>query len=317
MEQEQNETSCCTLTPLRTGDPNTLSQDRDADAVRRQFRTPFRLLSSSHKTDKCSSVSVLVRALYLTPGLLCPNATESCLAACLGHSIGRMHIPAHAVVRDTRTAFYLEQPKRFISRLSEELHCLIEDAHRLSCQPAVRLNGTSDIPWERIRPELFAEFRSLQFYDYTKSASRMTAFLGESSWPSNYHLTFSAALENHGQARELLAAGGTVAVVFWHQLPQRLWDFPVVDGDAHDARFLDPHSAVIGLRAKGAARVDLHGFTVRLCPGCHPEDHELELLYAATDTHLSTTHQCPKCQLRLRDRYILPPGPAPAQKHAA
>ena len=65
----------------------------------------------------------------------------------------------------------------------------------------------------------------------------------------------------------MLELGGTVAVVFWPEIPQSS-RIPVINGDEHDARFLDPAGTIVGLTAKGQARFDLSGFTVRLCPEC-------------------------------------------------
>ena len=40
-------------------------------------------------------------------------------------------------------------------------------------------------------------------------------------------------------------------------------DTPVFNGDTNDLRFLDPKGAIIGLYAKGKAKKDCTGFTVR------------------------------------------------------
>jgi hypothetical protein len=47
-----------------------------------------------------------------------------------------------------------------------------------------------------------------------------------------------------------------------HELPESWRGVHVVDGDAHDLRFLDQHrfGLVVGLRAKGQAKKDKHGF---------------------------------------------------------
>jgi hypothetical protein len=68
---------------------------------------------------------------------------------------------------------------------------------------------------------------------------------------------------NHDAARNFLDQGGTVAVVFWPEVPQSHWGKPVIDGDTHDARFLDQPGTIVGLKAKGKAKHDQTGFTVR------------------------------------------------------
>jgi len=187
---------------------------------------------------------------------------------------------------------------------------LSAEASLFELRPAVRLNGSSDLPWERFHPSLFREFREIDFFDYTKVFARMQRYLqlshAEGSWPSNYHLTFSAAANNHAQARKVLEQGGNVAVVFWPHIPDSWWGFPTIDGESHDARFLDSAGVIVGLKAKGLARVDLQGFTLRPCPRCAPEARKLQLQLAHRGTHLATLHECVRCGFQLRERHKLP-----------
>jgi hypothetical protein len=178
-----------------------------------------------------------------------------------------MQMPSSARARDRRSALYLEDQDHFLTLLRADLYELRETARHLGMTPAARLNGTSDIPWERLYREVFEEFPEIRFFDYTKLRPRMWAFLdgqsGGAAWPENYHLTFSLSEKNRGDAIELLRRGGNVAVVFWPDLPKSWLGYPVIDGDEHDARFLDPKGVVVGLSAKGIAREDLTGFVVR------------------------------------------------------
>lgn len=197
-----------------------------------------------------------------------------------------------------------------MARLRLELaeHC--HAANRLNLRPAVRLNATSDLPWEHLHPELFSDFPQAHFFDYTKVVSRMHNFMTSSpdnrSWPENYYLTFSATPTNHDQARRVLRLGRNVAVVFWPEIPPSLWGHPVIDGDKHDARFFDPEGAIVGLKAKGLAQVDVSGFTVRLCPHCRPSAEELHLRFACQNTRRITVHECPRCGYELRQQHALP-----------
>ena len=227
---------------------------------------PKYLLGTSLKTEKSRSVGVLAKVLYFTPGVFCSHATQGCLAACLGHSSGQMQMPTHALARNRRTALYVEKNQLFLQMLIVELSQLEEEARRLGLIPAVRLNGSSDLPWERLHPELFSEFPNIHFFDYTKVPSRMGQFLNDPTWPKNYHLTFSAQPNNHEEARNFLDQGGTVAVVFWPEVPQTHWGKPVIDGDKHDARFLDQAGTIVGLTAKGQAKNDQTGFVIRTAP---------------------------------------------------
>jgi hypothetical protein len=129
----------------------------------------------------------------------------------------------------------------------------------------VRLNGTSDIAWERVDPDLFQLFSGVQFYDYTKSPQRMRNYL-TGLLPENYHLTFSRTESNEPECSKVLARGGNVAVCF-ATLPPLGIEYlgaPVVNGDAHDLRFQDRSGVVVGLTAKGRAKHDRTGFTVRV-----------------------------------------------------
>lgn len=293
-----------TLRLLPSGDPRTQFHHASAAQILAESHPPRRLLSTSAKLDKCESVGVLARVLYLTPGVFCPAATDGCRRACLGHTSGRMQFLTHAVARDARTALYLDDPELFIKRLRAELTLLETDALQYRMQPAVRLNGSSDLRWERLHPQLFSDFPDLQFFDYTKLTIRISRFLlGE--LPSNYHLTLSVDAHMRKQATDILQRDGTVAAVFWPELPKTWWNFPVIDGDRHDARFLDPAGVIVGLRAKGLARVDTTGFTIRPCQGCGPKAPALELERVLEDTHRRTFHRCPKCKLTLSSSWKL------------
>ena len=81
--------------------------------------------------------------------------------------------------------------------------------------------------------------------------------------PRNYHLTFSRSETNEADCLDVLRAGGTVAVVFANK-PDTWHGFPVIDGDKHDLRHLDPRGVVVGLSPKGLkAKRDTSGFVVR------------------------------------------------------
>jgi hypothetical protein len=263
---EKNTRATGKLTPCWSSGPRTAFHCLSPEDTLAAFGPPRHLLSTSAKSKKCHSVGVLARIMYLTPGILCTHATRQCLQACLGHCSGLMQMPTHAACRDRRTALYLQDPKRFVAQLVCELHQLKDEARLLGLMPAARLNGSSDIAWEVEHPELLGQFPDIAFFDYTKNPSRMETFLGRnqgrSIWPNNYYLTFSAAPGNHAACRRFLGQGGTVAAVFYPELPDSWQNHAVTDGDAHDARFLDEPGVVIGLRAKGLARHDRSGFTI-------------------------------------------------------
>lgn len=307
MKQNGTYSNTNRLRLLRTGDPHSGFQRYGPRDILDRHGPPRSLLSTSSKAAKSLSVGVLTRILYFTSGVFCPRATDGCLKACLGHTSGRMCLPSSTIARDQRTALYVEQQVTFLRRLQAELTLLEADALQIGAVPSARLNGTSDLPWERLHPELFTQFPDIRFFDYTKIDGRMLTFLGrKGDWPSNYHLTFSADGGNLETVERILDLGGTAAVVFWPEIPSKWRRFPVLDGDKHDARFLDPKGTVVGLRAKGLAQVDQSGFTVRVCPRCQiKRNSELQHIGSRRDSHQHTQHGCLHCGFELTARWKL------------
>ena len=168
--------------------------------------------------------------------------------------------------RIKKTRSYFEQRDEFMETLYKEIKLFTKRAHKSAMWPCVRLNGTSDIPWERVpvngSPNLMDAFPEVQFYDYTKRCNRRDI-------PANYHLTFSLAEDNHDRAREAFINGMNVAIVYRHEtLPE--YDAITIDaprvmltvhnGFETDLRFLDPSGVIVGLCAKGKGRYDTTGF---------------------------------------------------------
>jgi hypothetical protein len=121
--------------------------------------------------------------------------------------------------------------------------------HEGEAIPVFRLNGTTDITWEKFNifngKNIFEIFPDVQFYDYTKNHTRFNKVL-----PANYHLTFSRSETNHAKSLELLSRGINVAMVF-DAIPATYEGYEVINADADDLRFLDSKGGVIcGLRYK-------------------------------------------------------------------
>jgi hypothetical protein len=161
--------------------------------------------------------------------------------------------------RIRRTQLFFDDVTTFKALLFADIRAFVAYCETLNMRACVRLNGTSDIAWERLG--VFAAFPSVQFYDYTKSPIRALQFAKHST-PSNYHLTFSRSETNEALAVDVLRNGGNVAVVFAGVLPSAWQGFEVVNGDESDLRFLDKKNVVVGLRAKGDAKKDATGFVV-------------------------------------------------------
>jgi len=246
------------------------------------FKMPSYLLSveADAKTDKGTASGYLTGILYLAPGQLagvgnlCPHASAGCLAACL-FTAGRAGIfEAVNAARVMRTRLLHDNRAGFIAMLKGEISALIRKAKRRGLKPVVRLNGTSDLPWEKLAPELFTEFPGLKLYDYTKSLRRAVAF-AKGELPRNYHLTFSYSETNAAAAGLALAAGVNVAAVADGVKPGQRFALPglpearpTFSADRHDLRFLDRKATDgrgrIGiLKAKGKAKADKSGFVIR------------------------------------------------------
>jgi len=163
--------------------------------------------------------------------------------------------------RARKTELFLTNQQEFMRQMVHDIRALIRKAKREGMRPAVRLNGTSDIPWENVRFRWLGQavtimemFPSVQFYDYTKSIQRMEQ-QAAGLLPDNYDLTFSRSESNDHEVNKVLDFGGRVAIVYT-VLPEGTYN-----GDDSDARFLES-AGIVGLTAKGRAKHDTTGFVV-------------------------------------------------------
>jgi hypothetical protein len=251
--------------------------------VKEGTRTPGYLLGigADTKTVKGEKYGYLTGIQYLTPadgsGIanLCPFASPGCKGACLntaGHGDPRMGNTVQ-LARLTRTAYWQFQRSAYWTQLIKEIDSLIRRAERKGVIPVVRLNGTSDIVWERthvvidgvmIAPNIMALYPMTQFYDYSK-----WPYDKRDELPDNYDLTFSRSEDNHDEAMYNLNMGRNVTVVFDTKkgmaLPEAWSGYQVIDADLSDLRFLDDAPVICGLRAKGYGKKDDSGFIVQTC----------------------------------------------------
>jgi hypothetical protein len=215
--------------------------------------------------------------LHLAPADLsgfntCPKATAGCKAACL-NTAGRggmfkkgesTNIIQEARIR--KTAFFFEERAGFMEWLVADIKLAIKQSAKKGLIPVFRLNGTSDLSWEKyevirdgkLYRNIFAAFPDVQFYDYTKVLGRKTSNI------KNYHLTFSAADGNDNDVIKAIQQSYNVATVFGIKktdpMPESYNGLPVSNGEESDLRFLDPKGVVVGLYAKGKAKKDTSGF---------------------------------------------------------
>jgi hypothetical protein len=192
----------------------------------------------------------------------CPKATAGCKAACL-NTAGRggmfkkgetTNVIQKARIRKTKLFF--ENRDVFLAILEDDIRKAIKQSEKKGLIPVFRLNGTSDLSWEKYG--IIQKFPNVQFYDYTKVLGRKVSYL------SNYHLTFSAADGNDDDVRRAIKEKYNIATVFGikksQPMPETYEGTPVFNGDESDLRFLDPKGVVVGLYAKGKAKKDTSGF---------------------------------------------------------
>jgi len=224
--------------------------------------------ASNPKVAKNGKVGVLTSVLHLAPANLsgyevCPGRSQGCTDACLHYAGNPVYMNNKTKARVRRTKEFFEQRETFMAQLEKEIAALERRAARLNLEPAVRLNGTSDIVWERKKcgnaANIMSLFPNVQFYDYTKLPRN------PSNLPTNYHLTVSLSESNQDKIEQALDWGYNVAVVFENKLPDTYLGRPVISGDDHDYRPIDPKGSIVGLVVKGSkGKVDTSGFVVRL-----------------------------------------------------
>lgn len=209
---------------------------------------------------------------------LCSCRTSGCALACLHLSGSPVYQKGKMQARLGNTFYLVKQREKFVDQLISEINLARQYAKEQKLKLAIRLNGTSDLPWEspafgKGGRSIMDMFPDVQFYDYTKVPGRVKQFVNK-KMPANYHLTFSYSEKptNQAAALEALRAGMNVAIVFGPGkagvlekliLPQ-VWGkegFRVMDGDDSDLRFTDPkdnqgRGMVVGLRAKADAAWD-------------------------------------------------------------
>lgn len=219
--------------------------------------------------------------LHLAPAKLsgyntCPKATAGCEAACL-NTAGRggmfkkgENTNAIQKARIRKTKMFYENRNEFFNLLVKDITLAIKQSEKKGLIPVFRLNGTSDISFEKYGftitydgytieyANIFERFPNVQFYDYTKVLGRKVKDI------KNYSLTFSAADGNDSDVMKAIAQGYNIATVFGikktEPMPETYNGLPVFNGDESDLRFLDPKGVVVGLYAKGKAKKDTSGF---------------------------------------------------------
>lgn len=230
------------------------------------------------KTSKGEKLGYKTAILYMSPHKqnskgknLCAFASAGCAAACL-YTAGRGKFSNVKSARINKSEYFLNDQNSFLYQLIREIDKL---QTKFGDTLVIRLNGTTDIPWENINTfdgfNLFQLFPHIQFYDYTKNPNRVLK-----NRFKNYHLVFSRSeeLNNQISSNYLLSQGFSVAVVVHKDLYKQLEtnnvkslfnsnrNINLVNGDLHDLRFKDEKNSIVYLKAKGDANKDSLGFVI-------------------------------------------------------
>jgi len=191
---------------------------------------------------------------------VCLDSTPACRRLCL-HTAGKGALPRNQAIRALRTRFYFDHPETFVSLVVGEIERgmrAYRDVPRIGWRP----NVLSDIPWEDVAPIMVGPRPRVRAYDYTKTWDR--------TGTDRYTLTYSRSERTRDvDILEAVGGGRNVAVPFTtargRRLPRRYLGIPVIDGDMTDYRVTDPAGVIVGIRAKGRARMRAYrngGFVV-------------------------------------------------------
>lgn len=260
------------------------------------MKFPTIFSTDSAKAAKASGFGYLNAIHYMAPansagfGNLCSHASLECIALCLGTYSGQAAMVADLEngtnnVRESRknkARLFMHSRAAYMNEIARQIVKIIAKAHKENLTPCIRLNGSTDLAFERIRFDVEAKtakalaaihsgkdytrvrstllelFPRVQFVDYTKNPNR----LGKA--PVNLDLTLSYSVRNSSDCVKALLSGHNVAMVFAGGLPESFAGFPVIDGDLHDLRHLDKKGGfIVGLSPKGnKAKKDESGFVV-------------------------------------------------------
>jgi len=222
--------------------------------------------SSTYKMEKSQKYKYLSEILHLAPANIggvniCPNASPECIKLCLNTS-GRGQMNTVQKSRLNKKFYFLADRLKFLNHLDREIKLSYARASRKGFKYTVRLNGTSDLPFERYKLEnglnLMDNNPQVQFIDYTKVTNRLDK---KNKIPKNYSLTYSQAENNLKDVKQVLKTKYNIATVFRKKLPKKWLGRKVINGDLSDLRHLeDGKKIIVGLIAKGKAIKNFNGF---------------------------------------------------------
>ena len=126
-------------------------------------------IDNNAKTVKGQKYGYMTAVLYLAPSNesgfnVCPMASQGCKKACL-YTAGHGAFSNVQQGRINKTRWYIQERDTFLDQLRKEINEFILKAKNKNLIPCIRLNGTSDISWEKTG--LIEEYKSIQWYDAT------------------------------------------------------------------------------------------------------------------------------------------------------
>lgn len=233
--------------------------------------------NSQYETDYVTYI------LYMSPhdtvfkflsrsGTLCPMASNGCKRLCLSQGgrakMDKSELMGVSGARLRKTTYYVLYRDAFILHLKREIDRIKKKLKTQGKRLALRLNGTTDVSWD----SLIKVYPDVLFYDYSAVPKRAI----KQSQYENYHVTFSRKESNDSTCLNMLHNGINVAIPFQADIYNSIGDtmvyqgetFKVVDGSAHDMRFLDPTDSkgyIIKLKEikTKKSKNDTDGFIVR------------------------------------------------------
>jgi len=263
-------------------DPNAIAVNLDS-FKKRMLLSPG---TSNAKTTKNWRRTYI---MYLVPAAgsgtnTCSHATPGCILGCL-FTAGRGAFKNVIIARLRRTKFYLQFEDLFYEMLTRDLISVLKSKPRtrkyqIMDEVAVRLNGTSDMPFvlwlnkrgmlDRIAAAVPDARKKLIFYDYTKNPKLAGVQVINGF---RYYVTFSHAenyrdeetgkwVDNATRTLNAMNSGQCVAAMF-RELPEYWHDHKVLDGDERDDLMIDAYQAirgnqgvVLGLKPKGRGALE-------------------------------------------------------------
>ena len=168
--------------------------------------------------------------------------------------------------RYLKTWFFFTQPLAFLRLIVREIKSNAASANRNRRGYYLRLNGMSDIEWERFLyiDKLVGDTVGLRaFYDYTKHPKKnridqARKIPGGVPFPDKYRLIFSwdEKKQTPKRATEWMRYGSSISVVYPYSMAKQIQKFKrkhkfVKVGDEDDNRFKDKPRSIIFLKNKG------------------------------------------------------------------